>query len=255
MKRETWGVFVVALGMIAATAGGLTQIRGLHVLGRPGVKVGPVSIFDEHHNLAATEGVVLPTNLMDLPSRPLPITTAELTGLPRDTTFGRMGYGSAADGFQVQLTTVLMGTDHTSIHQPQYCLYAQGWNITNSERIVLRMNRPFAYDIPAVKLTATRQFLDKNGQARVLNCLYIYWFVSGDKITAEEGTRLWSIADALLKKGEIERWAYISYFSACLPGEESATLDRLKQFIGASVPEFQTVTGEPIEHLAPTARN
>ncbi|MGD1085948.1 MAG: exosortase-associated EpsI family protein [Verrucomicrobiota bacterium] len=255
MKRGKWVVFVVALGMIAATAGWLTKIRGMHVLGRPGVRVGPVAIYDEHTNLVATQGVVLPTNVMGLPSRPLPISTAELAGLPGDTTFGRMGYGSAADGFQVQLTTVLMGTDHTSIHQPQYCLYAQGWNITNAERIVLRMDRPFAYDIPAVKLTATRQFLGKDGQTRVRSCLYVYWFVSGDKITDDEGTRLWSIASGLLKKGEIERWAYISYFSTCLPGGESAMLDRLKKFIGASAPEFQTVTGRQIEHLAPAARN
>jgi hypothetical protein len=240
--------------MIAATAGWLTKIRQTHVLGRPGVRVGPVPIYNENHILVATQGVVLPTNVLGLPARPLPINTAELAGLPSDTTFGRMGYGSPADGFQVQLTTVLMGTDHTSIHQPQYCLYGQGWNITNTERIVLRMDRPFAYDIPAVKLTATHEFVEKNGQPHVMNCLYVYWFVSGDKITDEEGSRLWSIASTLLKKGEMERWAYISYFSACLPGGETATFDRLKKFMGASAPEFQIVTGRPVEQLSPAAR-
>jgi hypothetical protein len=50
----------------------------------------------------------------------------------------------------------------------------------------------------------------------------------------------------VLGKGVTERWAYISFFTACHPGEESATFERLQEFIKASVPEFQTVAGAPI---------
>jgi hypothetical protein len=255
MKRDKWVALTVALGMMAATAGWLTRIQGMHVLGAPGVKVGPVAIYDEHSNVVAAVGVLLPAKVTGFQSRPMPITTAELEGLPRDTTFGRMGYWSAEKDFQVELTTVLMGTDHTSIHQPQYCLYGQGWNVTNSERIVLRMDRPHPYDIPAMKLTATRLFQDPKGPPRPMSGIYVYWFVSGNKITSEEGSRLWSMASTLLKKGEIERWAYISCFTACHPGQESATFERLQKFISASVPEFQTVTGMPVERLESAARN
>jgi hypothetical protein len=42
-----------------------------------------------------------------------------------------------------------------------------------------------------------------------------------------------------LLKGILQRWAYISYFAPCLPGQEEATFDRMKKLIAASVPEYQ----------------
>jgi hypothetical protein len=251
MRASKWVVFAVALGMIAATAGGLKEFRGRHLLGPPGVKVGSVPIYDEYTNLVASQGVVLPTVVMGIPSHPMAIRTDELNALPRDTTFGRRYYLSAEGDFGVQVSVVLMGTDHTSIHQPQYCLYAQDWNITSTERIALHMENPAPYDIPAIKLTASRDF-SKTGQA--LECIYVYWFVSGDSITAEEGSRLWSMWKTVLRKGELERWAYVSYFVTCLPGGEKATFERLERFIRASAPEFQLVTGRPSGRAAGTGR-
>jgi Protein of unknown function (DUF3485) len=255
MKREKWLVLVVGLAMMAGTAGALTKLQANFKLTAPGVKVGAVHLYDEFANLVATNGVIMPTDVPGYRATNAPIMTAELTGLPPDTTFGRMYYFGEKDGFQAQLTTILMGTDHTSIHQPQYCLYGQGWNVTNTERITLRMDRPYPYDIPAMKLTATRLIESTNGPPQVWNCLYVYWFVSTNQITAEESSRLWSVASTLLKKGEIERWAYISYFVPCRPGEESVRFEEMQRFIGASAPEIQTVTGSRIEPSAQALRN
>jgi len=47
------------------------------------------------------------------------------------------------------------------------------------------------------------------------------------------------LAMHLLKTGEMERWAYVSYFSSCAPGQEDAAFGRMKQLIAASVPDFQ----------------
>ncbi|MGP8198905.1 MAG: exosortase-associated EpsI family protein [Limisphaerales bacterium] len=250
MRSSKWVVFGVALGMIAATAGWLREFRGRHLLGAPGVKVGHVPIYDEKTNLVSTQSVVLPAVVLGIPSRPLPVTTSEVNALPKDTTFGRRFYLSPERDFGVQVSVVLMGTDHTSIHQPQYCLYAQDWNVTGTERINLHMDRPMAYDIPAIKLTASRQ-LQSSGQT--LDCIYVYWFVSGDKITAEEGSRLWSMWKTVLRKGELERWAYVSYFVTCLPGAEQATFERLERFIRASAPEFQLVRSQPSGRLSTMA--
>jgi hypothetical protein len=52
---------------------------------------------------------------------------------------------------------------------------------------------------------------------------------------------LWRVPRDLLLNGILERWAYISYFSACEPGQEDATFERMKKLIAASVPEFQLV--------------
>ncbi len=43
----------------------------------------------------------------------------------------------------------------------------------------------------------------------------------------------------LVRHGVLQRWAYVSYFTICLPGQEDAAFDHLKQLITASVPEFQ----------------
>jgi len=224
--------------MIAATAGWLTELRGRVNLGAPGVKVDPAALYGPDGSLVSPRCVVLPDNVPGFHSRAVVPEPQELANLPEDTTFGRRFY--EGEGLRVQVGVVLMGRDHTSIHQPQYCLYAQNWTVTNTERIVLQMERPHVYDIPAIKLSASR--LLTNGQT--IHCLYVYWFVSGDKITAEEGSRLWSMWKTVLGKGVTERWAYISYYTTCQPGEESDTFERLRRFIKATVPEFQTVTGE-----------
>jgi hypothetical protein len=43
----------------------------------------------------------------------------------------------------------------------------------------------------------------------------------------------------LLGTGELERWAYISAFAHCLPGQENATLEWMKQVIQEAAPQFQ----------------
>lgn len=250
MRNCKWVVFAAALAMMAGTGAWLKSLQGRQLLGKPGVKVGAIPIYDEKGHRVAEQSILMPTDVMGLKSKGLPITTMELDALPKDTTFGRRYYQDPKSDFGVQVSVVLMGTDHTSIHQPQYCLYSQDWNVTDTERIQLHMSRPYSYNLPAIKLTASRQLRD-TGQT--LSCIYVYWFVSADKITAEEGSRLLSMWKSVLQHGQMERWAYISYFVACLPGTENATFERLEKFIRASAPEFQLVAGQPSDRLPPMA--
>ena len=43
----------------------------------------------------------------------------------------------------------------------------------------------------------------------------------------------------------LQRWAYVSYFALCAPGDEDATFLRLSRLVAASVPEFQLAAGDP----------
>ena len=45
----------------------------------------------------------------------------------------------------------------------------------------------------------------------------------------------------MFRTGVLQRWAMISYFTVCAPGQEEAAFERLKKFISASAPEFQLV--------------
>jgi hypothetical protein len=247
MKPRKWILFGTTLGMIAAAMAYLAEIRGAQRLGAPGVRVGAVPLYNPSGAIVATQSVLLPETVLGARSTAEPITDVELNGLPRDTTFGRRRYWLEED-FTPTVTAVLMGTDRSSIHQPQFCLVGLGWSIDQTEHVPLRIDKPYPYDLSAIKLSTTiRQ------KSQTFRGIYVYWFVSGDKITADQGTRLWSIAKTMIEKRELERWAYISYFAVCLPGQEEATFDRLKEFIRVSAPAFQVVAGQPATGGPPVA--
>ena len=249
MKQSKWLVLAVALCMTAATGGYLAH---QHMrLGAPGVKVGPGLLYDETGHVAARQSVLLPEIIPGFRSKNLPVTRVELGALPKDTTFGRKMYSNGH--LNVQTSVVLMGSDRTSIHQPQYCLDAQGWRIEKTDPVLLQMEHPSPYQMSVLKLTASREEKDKFNQPIQWKGIYVYWFVSGDRITSNQGARLWSIAKTVLEKGELERWAYISYFATCLPGQEEATFEQLERFIQASAPEFQTVAGQSFAGRLPIA--
>lgn len=252
MTMRSWVVFGVALGMMAATAGYLEKIHHTHRLGPAGVRVGPVPLFGVNGEKVARQSVLLPEKVLGVVGTNGPITEAELTALPSDTTFGRRLY-PVGEEFRPMITVVLMGTDRTSIHEPQFCLVGGGWVIDKTEHIPLRIDQPCQYEIPAIKLTTSARGLDKQKRPVSISGIYVYWFVTADKITADQGVRLWSIAERMVEKGELERWAYISYFVACAPGQEESTFGRLQQFIRASVPEFQIANGKPLGTLSSVA--
>jgi len=251
MKPSKWLILAAALGMMAATGSYLVKVHQHMRLGAPGVKVGPVVLYDETGRVAAQQSVLLPESVPGFKSKSLPVTQVELEALPKDTTFGRKLYSNGR--ITVQTSVVLMGSDRTSIHQPQYCLDAQGWYIEHKDQVQLPIDRPFPYQVPALRLTASIEEKNKLNQLIQWKGIYVYWFVSADRLTSDQGARMWSIAKTMLEKGELERWAYISYFTTCQPGQEEATFEQLERFIRASVPEFQTVAGQSLVGQLPVA--
>jgi hypothetical protein len=51
--------------------------------------------------------------------------------------------------------------------------------------------------------------------------------------------RMWWMARERLRTGVLQRWAYVSYFAPCAPGQEDATFERMKKLITSTVPGFQ----------------
>jgi hypothetical protein len=241
MTQRKWLLFGVALLLIGGTAGFLSHLRLHQALGKPGVKTHPV-----------------PGSIrlqVDLPER-VPgyesqfVATDEITSntLPQDTSFGERVY-TAPDHFQMAINVVLMGADRTSLHKPQLCLSGQGWMIdhTASEETAVAIERPFPYDLPVVKLVANGDKMVE-GRRQTYRGIYVYWFVADDSMSASISgmERMWLMASNLLRTGVLQRWAYVSCFAVCLPGQEDATFERMKKLIAAAVPEFQlTPRAEP----------
>lgn len=247
MKRQSWLVFGIGLVLIGGTAGFLSRLQGLQKLGQPGVRVVAQSLYGTNGAVVATNAVDLPLAVLDYTSEPLAITPVELGWLPPDTTYGRRRY-KATNGLALNVSVVLMGSDRTSIHQPQYCLTGQGFNIQKSEQTFVPMTRPHRYDLPVMKLTANYQNLARmpDGSDRVLRALYVYWFVADNQLTADHWTRMWWMGRDLVRSGVLQRWAYVSCFAVCWPGQEEAVYSRMQDFLAAAVPQFQLAAGVPL---------
>jgi hypothetical protein len=242
MNKQKWIILLVTLAMIAGGAGLLNQLRANQKLGAPGVKT---SVIADSQRLQ----VVLPEHVLDYASEPMEEPQIVLDYLPKDTSFGQRLY-KAFDGFQVQVNAVLMGMDRTSIHKPELCLGGQGWLVdaASSGETKVPMERPFAYDLPVMKLIANKQ-LEKDGQKIPARAVYIYWFVADREFTARHTQRMWWMARDMMRTGVLQRWAYVTYFSVCEPGQEDVTFERMKKLIAASVPEFQ-LTPQAIQATA-----
>jgi hypothetical protein len=236
MKTSQKILGAALLILIAITAFLLLHLKAHQRLGDPGVKTRPLA---NNKNLE----VLLPEAAPGYTSEILTNNEALLQVLPADTSFRVRAY-LANDGFWSQVSVVLMGADRSSIHKPQICMTGQGWALDNSLARVeeVPMERPFAYALPINKVVGTKVITDAQGRTQTVSGIYLYWFVDGTHYTASSWRWMaWLLPRDLLLHGVLERWAYISYFSPCLPGQETATLDRMKKLIAATVPEFQLV--------------
>jgi hypothetical protein len=142
-----------------------------------------------------------------------------------------------------------MGTDRTSIHQPQYCLTGQGWTIDRTDRLTIPIDRPVKYDLEVLRLTASYPERRPDGTVRIWRGVYVYWFVADGQLTADHTQRMWWMARDLLLRGVLQRWAYVSYFTICAPGQEGAAYAAIEKMIQASVPEFQRATSGESSNL------
>jgi hypothetical protein len=235
MNKQKWIVLVAALALMGGAAGLLKRLQASQSLGRPAVKTSPITGSPRLL-------VELPYDVPGYKSELLEQDKLTLETLPQDTSFGGRRY-KARDGFWALLNVVLMGSDRTSIHKTEFCMEGSGWHINRalSSPVKIHLDRPYPYDLPAMKYITSRD-MDNNGRKIEVRGIYVAWFVAdNDEYTADHWQRMWWLARDLLRTGVLQRWALVSYFSVCLPGQEDATFERMKKLIAATVPEFQLV--------------
>jgi hypothetical protein len=235
MNKQKWIVLIAALALMGGGAGLLRHLQANQRLGQPAVKTRPIPGSNRLQ-------VVLPEQVLDCTSEAIEPDKLTLETLPADTSFGERRY-TAPDGFSALISVVLMGSDRTSLHKTEYCLEGTGWHINRnaSAETTVHMDRPYSYDLPVMKYITSRE-ADISGQKRMIQGVYIFWFVAdNDEYTAQHWHRMWWMARDLFRTGVLQRWAMMSYFSICLPGQEDATFERMKKFIAATAPDIQLV--------------
>ena len=188
--------------------------------------------------------LVLPETLPGYTREILTNNESQVLGyLPDDTSYRFLAY-KGTDNFFCEMSVVLMGSDRSSIHNPEICMPSQGWEIDNRLTSVQKipMVSPYAYDLPVNRIISTKVVQDATGKSQTLRGIYVYWFVDGTHYTEKSWQwKVWWIPRDLVFNGVLERWSYISLFSACLPGQEDATFERMKRLIIMAVPQFQLV--------------
>jgi len=234
MNNQKILIVIVFLLLTGTTTGLILHAAANQRMGNAGVRTQPLPGTS---NLK----VILPDHAPGYTAKVVDQPDMVINALPSDTSFGRCFY-TAPDGFQTLANVVLMGTDRTSIHKPEICLTGQGWEIDDAATRVeiVHMQKPFPYDLPVMRLTATLH-TTMEGRPMVLRGTYVYWYVDGDKFMAENRQIMWQMARDILTTGVLDRFSYIAYFSACAPGQENQTFERMKQAIEVTVPEFQLV--------------
>ncbi len=246
---RTWIVAVACLFLMATAAVTLRRFSAGRHLGEPGVRVVPFALNGEDGKPVTTNSIYLPETLLGCTSVVQKVVKQELDVLPADTTYGRRIY-TATNGFDFQVSGVLMGVDRTSIHKPEFCLPSQGFQILRRYQQTIPIERPHRYDLPVTRLDAIREVELKDGRKVRHAAVYVYWFVSGTRLSNDHGQRMWWLASDLVRTGELQRWAYMSLLGACAEGGEDALYNRLKAAIQELVPEIQTTTGT---NLAPAS--
>ncbi|HZI31160.1 MAG TPA: exosortase-associated EpsI family protein, partial [Candidatus Binatia bacterium] len=180
----------------------------------------------------------LPETAAGFTSTNVPEAQVVLDYLPKDTSFAQRHY-MAPDGAWAMANIILMGADRTSIHRPDYCLPGQGWEIIKKTVVNLPIAGPQPYELPVKKWIIHNTFTGQDGRKQEVSGLYVFWFVTKDQTSDSFPEMLKSMLFHQLRHGVLQRWAYVSWFTVCEPGQEDRVFARMKQLITAAVPQFQ----------------
>lgn len=231
MKQQNWILLAVTLALMVVTAGALAWLRANQKLGQPGIKAEPIPG-------SVVMKIRLPERVLDFDSTNVPEPQIVLGYLPPDTSYAERCYFNT-NGTPIFATVVLMGADRTSIHKPDYCLPGQGWIIREKSVVNIPVEGPPGYQMPVAKWVVGNTVQTADGQKQPVSGLYVFWLVADGEQTPDNYQRMWWMTRDLLRTGILQRWAYVSYFTLCLPGQEEATFDRMKDLIAHSVSDYQ----------------
>ncbi len=236
MKHQKWLILFVVLALMAGTAGALVWLKGHQRLGKPGIIATPIPG-------GTMMKIDLPERVLDFTSTNVPESAVELGYFPKDTSYARRVY-QAPDGFGVNTIIILMGADRTSIHRPEYCLLGQGWNVDKKTEVKVPIDGAPHYELPVMKWVISKTFESPVGQKQEARGFYVFWFVADNEQTTGNVQLQCHLVKDLLFTGVLQRWAYISCFAICAPGQEDAAFERMEKLIAAAVPEFQVPPGK-----------
>jgi EpsI family protein len=178
------------------------------------------------------------------------ITQKELDALAKDTQFARKIY-TGPEGDQILVSIVLSGDDMTSsIHRPERCLPAQGWQMQSSSSRIIQI--PGGKSLGVTRLQNARTVQTQDKRELTLTNLDYYWFIGYKDMTASHLTRTEIDLRDRIMYGYSQRWAYVTIAANVTKGiwrperTEEQTTAMLDEFIQQLAPRLQRPDGSPL---------
>lgn len=198
-------------------------------------------------NSPSEAGVILdlPEHIGSLSGTDQEISEAEKVILPGDTQFAKKLYKNFG-GDQINCQIVLAGGEKRSIHRPEICLPAQGWNKKNSETIPIVLSDGRLLNV--TKLTISRSVEVQPGVQKELTSLFMYWFIGKTTTTPYHWYRILHTDLDRVMHNINHRWAYVVVSAPILDGFVTGGKDReqtqkmLESFIAELAPQIMKPT-------------
>jgi EpsI family protein len=153
----------------------------------------------------------LPDSLGEWWGEDMAVTQHERDVLGHDTRFARKQYTNGR-GDRILVSVVLSGQDMmSSIHRPERCLRAQGWDFQEGKRRFLQVaNRG---KLPVMRLRNRKPERTIDGQSVMVEHVMYYWFAGSKDVTESHSSRVWIDMLDRIRSGYAQRWAMMSISS------------------------------------------
>jgi EpsI family protein len=177
--------------------------------------------------------------------RDIEITEREKQALGGDTEFARKEYTSF-QGDRILASVVLAGEDMmTSIHRPERCLTAQGWQ--HNPGGARTIDVPGHGKLVVTRLKNHRADRRRDGTPITIENVCYYWFAGNRNVTPSHVERVWFDTRDRLSGGYVQRWAMMMISANITSlqkfGRDEAATDRLlTEFIQKLAPELHRET-------------
>ena len=176
-----------------------------------GIGLGSIYLLPRGYKIRESAIImILPDTVEEWFGESMETSEVVINALADDTNYAQSQYKRRTPGTEdkIDITSafvVLSGDDmNNSIHRPERCLAAQGFEILSSEEILIPINEK--YNVP------TRRLLSKHLRTGVKQISY-YWFTGAKKITASHYNRTFTDIFDRLTTGTNQRWAFVNITS------------------------------------------
>ena len=184
-----------------------------------GIGLGSIYLLPRGYKIRESAIImILPDTVKEWFGESMETSEVVINALAEDTNYAQSQYKRRTPGTEDKIDVasafiVLSGDDmNNSIHRPERCLAAQGFEILSSEEISIPITGTF--NLP------TKRLLSKHLRTGAKQISY-YWFTGAKKITSSHYSRTFTDIFDRLATGTNQRWAFVNITSPIIEDKKA----------------------------------